>query len=69
MGSWDIVDHPKSDRVMRVQFVLKRKLGKEGDVYKHKTCLVVFEYQNIDYQEDPFYPVGYYFKIMLLCFF
>lgn len=67
-GTWELVDRPKTRRVIQVKWIFKRKLRPDGSVYKHKARLVVkgFAQQyGMDFS-DTFAPVARHDTIRIL---
>ena len=57
---WDIVPRPKGTHIIRIKWVLKNKLNKQGEVVRNKARLVAQGYsqqEGIDYTKI-FSPVS-----------
>lgn len=66
MGCWDIVERLENDRVMHINFVLKRAYDEKEAVCKHINRLVVCGNEGVDCPEDTFIHIANYLTIKLI---
>lgn len=66
MGCWEIVKRRSDEKVMHTKLVLKMKRDKTKNDCDHKARLVVSGSEEVNFQEEPFSPLAYYFVIKLI---